>query len=304
LRTIFQQQIPLFTQYRQNLGIINPAAVNSDFHTSETHLSFGASYRTQWVDFDAAPVTQTIRGEYLLDNGGGFGLLFGGYLINDQTGPTGLTGAYGRIAGILTDDPEYGGLSIGINVGVVQYRVNGSELFARDAGDVLTMEDQSQIFPDVGFGVYYYKTIETGTFDDDIFYSGISVPQVFGLNLDFQNANGDFTTQRIQHFYGLLGLYHFFENNGILEPSVWIKYSPNVPVNADFNLRYKFPNALWLGTGLSTAGTYHLEAGFAVGENLGWDNVFKVGYGYDYSFNTFGPDAGNTHEINISFSLN
>ena len=303
-QTLSAQQIPLFTQYRQNLGILNPAAVNSDFHTADQRLSFGVSYRNQWVGFDATPVTQTIRGEYILDNGGGFGLMFGGYVINDQTGPTGFTGAYGRIAGILTDDAEYGGLAFGLNMGAVQYRVNASELFVRDAGDIVSMEDQSQIFPDVGLGVYYYKTIDGGgRLDGDIFYAGASIPQVFGLNLDFKNADGEFTTQRIQHFYGLAGLYHFFDNDGYIETSTWIKYAPNVPVSVDLNLRYQFPGNMWLGTGVSSAGTFHLETGFSFGEDLGWDNTFRIGYGFDYSFNTFGPDVGNTHEINLSFSL-
>ncbi|MFK8006033.1 MAG: PorP/SprF family type IX secretion system membrane protein [Saprospiraceae bacterium] len=297
------QQIPLFTQYRQNVGLLNPAAVNSDFHTSEQNLSFGISYRTQWVGFDAHPVTQTIRGEYVMD-AGGVGLMFGGYLINDQTGPTGFTGAYGRIAGIISDDIEYGGLSIGLTAGVVQYRVNSSELFVRDPGDIVSMEDQSKIFPDVGLGVYFYRTIETGILDDDLFYTGISVPQVFGLNLDFKDENGDFSTKRIQHFYGLLGLYHYFDNDGYLEPSIWVKYAPNVPVSVDFNIRYQFPSNMWLGTGLSTAGTFHLETGFNLGENLGWDNTFKIGYGFDYSYNTFGPAVGSSHEINLAFSLN
>jgi len=298
------QQIPLFTQYRQNLGIINPAAVNSDFHTSDHNLSFGLSYRNQWVGFDATPVTQTIRGEYLMDNGGGFGLLMGGYLINDQTGPTGFTGAYGRIAGILTDDAEYGGFSFGLNIGAVQYRVNESELFVRDQGDVVANEDQSQIFPDVGLGAYYYKTLEGGgRLDGDIFYGGVSIPQVFGLNLNYTNENGEFNTQRVQHFYGLVGLYHFFDNDGFIEGSSWIKYAPNVPVSVDFNVRYRFPGNLSLGTGLSTAGTYHLETGFSFGEDLGWENTFQIGYGFDYSFNTFGPDVGSTHELNLSISL-
>ncbi|MFK7773375.1 MAG: PorP/SprF family type IX secretion system membrane protein [Saprospiraceae bacterium] len=297
------QQIPLFTQYRQNVGLLNPAAINGDFHTSEQNLSFGISYRTQWVGFDAHPVTQTIRGEYVMETGG-VGLMVGGYLINDQTGPTGFTGAYGRIAGIISDDIEYSGLSIGLTAGVVQYRVNSSELFVRDPGDIVSMEDQSKIFPDVGLGVYFYRTIESGFLSDDLFYSGISVPQVFGLNLNFKDENGDFTTQRIQHFYGLLGLYHYFDNDGYLEPSVWVKYAPNVPVSVDFNIRYQFPSNMWLGTGLSTAGTFHLETGFNLGENLGWDNIFKIGYGFDYSYNTFGPAAGSSHEINLAFSLN
>ena len=297
------QQIPLFTQYRQNIGMLNPAAVSNDYHVSQHRLSFGASYRTQYVDFEGHPVTQTIRGEYLHDTGG-FGLLSGGYLVNDQTGPTGFTGAYGRIAGIITDDPEYGGLSVGLTAGIVQYRVKASEIFLRDAGDVVGMEDQSKIFPDVGFGVYYYKVLDGGgALDDDLFYGGISVPQVFGLNLDYQSEVGDFSTQRIQHFYAVAGLYHFFENDGYLEPSLWVKYAPNVPAAVDFNLRYQFPSEMWLGTGVSTAGTFHLETGFALGERLGWSNIFKIGYGFDYSFSTFGPDVGGTHELNLSFSL-
>ena len=302
-QVLFAQQIPLFTQYRQNLGIINPAAVNSDFHIAQQNLSFGASYRTQYIDFDAHPVTQTIRGEYIMETGG-VGLMFGGYLLNDQTGPTGFTGAYGRIAGIISDDIEYSGLSIGLTAGVVQYRVNASELFVRDPGDIVSSQDQSQIFPDVGLGVYFYRTFEGGFLADDLFYSGISVPQVFGLNLDFKDGNGDFSTQRIQHFYGLLGLYHYFDNDGFLEPSIWVKYAPNAPVSVDFNLRYQFPSNMWLGTGLSTGGTFHLETGFNLGENLGWDNTFKIGYGFDYSYNTFGPDVGSTHEISLAFSLN
>ena len=47
-------------------------------------------------------------------------MVVGGYLINDQTGPTGFTGAYGRFAGIISDDPYFGGLSFGISLGVVQ----------------------------------------------------------------------------------------------------------------------------------------------------------------------------------------
>ncbi|MEM6967665.1 MAG: type IX secretion system membrane protein PorP/SprF, partial [Bacteroidota bacterium] len=126
------QQLPLFTQYRQNIGILNPAAINSDFHLNEHRISFGASYRNQWIGFDATPVTQTIRGEYVYDGGTGVGLQFGGYLINDQTGPTGFTGVYGRLGGILTEDATYSGLSFGLNIGAVQYRVNASELVTRD----------------------------------------------------------------------------------------------------------------------------------------------------------------------------
>jgi hypothetical protein len=40
-----------------------------------------------------------------------------------------------------------------------------------------------------------------------------------------------------------------------------------------------------------------------MGENLGFDNTVRIGYGYDYTFSTFGPSTGGSHEINISYSL-
>ena len=299
----FSQQLPLFTQYRENAGLINPASISTSYLVNENNLSFGASYRRQWVGFANAPQTETIRGEYFYDKSGGFGLLSGGYIVNDQTGPTGFTGAYGRIAGVITDDPTYWGISVGLNLGVVQYRVDVSELRLREQNDILTMDDQSKIFPDAGVGVYYHQTLQGGFLDDDKFYAGLSIPQVIGLNLNFKDDTGDFNIKRVQHFYGLLGLIKHFNDSNFIETSMWLKYAPNSPFNADFNIRYQMQNRFWLGTGMSTAGTFHLEAGLISGENTLYGNKFMIGYGFDYSFNTFGPFTGSTHELNVSYSL-
>lgn len=296
------QQLSLFTQYRENTTLINPAAVESDFLAYGQNISFGASYRAQWVGLDNAPTTQTVRGTYLAAGMSGVALQAGGHIINDQTGPTGFTGFYGRIAGVLTDDPEYGGFSVGLSAGFVQYRIRASDLDLRDEGDVIGSVDQSQMNPDVGVGVFFYKAIG-GRFVDNYIYGGISVPQVLGLDLTFKDDQNEFTTQRVRHFYGLLGFYKFFDNGSFLEPSVWVKYVQNAPTNVDVNLRYQLPVALWIGAGGSTAGTVHLETGFVLGENVGFDNFVRLGYGYDYSFSSFGPSAGSTHELNVAFSF-
>jgi len=296
------QQLSLFTQYRENTTLINPAAVESDFLAYGQNISFGASYRAQWVGLDNAPTTQTVRGTYLATGMSGVALQAGGHIINDQTGPTGFTGFYGRIAGIVTDDPEYGGFSVGLSAGFVQYRIRASDLDLRDEGDVIGSVDQSQMNPDVGVGVFFYKAIG-GRFVDNYIYGGVSVPQVLGLDLTFKDDQNDFTTQRVRHYYGLLGFYKFFDNGSFLEPSVWVKYVENAPTNVDVNLRYQLPVALWIGAGGSTAGTVHLETGFVLGENVGFDNFVRLGYGYDYSFSSFGPSAGSTHELNVAFSF-
>ncbi len=297
------QQLPLFTQYREHTSLINPAAIHQDFLLHDHSLSFGGSYRVQWTNFDNAPRTQALHGSFVFGDRSSFNFVTGGYLINDQTGPTGFTGLYARFGGILSQDPEFNGLAVGLAAGLVQYRVNTSEIRLRELGDNLAGDDQAQLYPDVGFGVFAYQYIFDGFLADSRVYGGLSVPQVIGLDLTFENENGEFYTKRIQHFYGLLGLYKHFDNDSFLEPSLWVKYAPNVPVNIDFNIRYQMAGNLWLGTGISTAGSMHVEAGFLMGENVGLDNNFRVGYGLDFFFSSFGPSVGSTHEINVAYSF-
>ena len=300
---VFSQQLSLFTQYRENQTIINPAAIGSSYLAFEQNLAFGASYRRQWQGIEGAPVTANIRGDYLHTGGSPVTLITGGYLMNDQTGPTGFTGAYGRIGGMITGDPYYGGIAAGLSFGAVQYRVNTSEIRLRQSNDVLALDDQSRIFPDVGLGVFAYTRLDKGMFKGDYLYGGVSVPQVIGLDLRFKNDNGEFSTRRVQHFYGMLGFYKFFRNEGFLEPSLWVKYAPNAPVNVDINLRYQMARNFWIGAGGATAGTMHLETGVLIGENLGFNNTLRIGYGFDYHFSSFGPYTGGSHEINITYSL-
>lgn len=301
--TLWSQQLPLFTQNREYHAIINPASVNNDYFQDEKFLSFGMSYRAQWERIEGHPVTQVIRAEYIHD-GGKVNLLTGGYILNDQAGSIGSTGAYGRIAGIVTDDPYYGGLSLGFNVGAVQYRINADEFRPRDNGDFTLFEQVNKTYPDVGFGAFFYKRLSKGWLDDDVIYGGLSVPQIFNINSQFSDTNGNgFGIERLQHFYGLLGLYKYTNEDRFIEPSVWIKYTSNAPLAFDFNLRYllvaNYGFGMWIGTGISTNGKYHIETGVRMGE----DNRLKIGYAYDYAFTTFGPVTWSTHELNVSYAM-
>ncbi len=300
---LYAQQLPLFSQYQDNYIAINPAMVSRDYLLNEDNLSFGASHRNQWTDFQNSPKTQLIRGEYLYE-GGGFGLLTGGYLLNDQTGPTGLTGLYGRIGGILAGDPYFGGIALALNLGIVQYRVDARQLNLRDEGDIEAMDNQQQIFPDVGFGIYYYKRLSSrGFFDDDLVYAGVSIPQSIGLDTEFQDESGSFFLKRMQHFYGQAGIFHFLEDESYLELAAWGKYIKGAPANVSLNFRYQTNAAIWVGIGGSSAGSAHAETGVLIGEKAGFNSTIRIGYGFDYNFSSFGPAAGVTHEISISVAM-
>ncbi len=297
------QQIPIFTQYRENAGIINPAALSSDFLTDKHNLEFGASFRKQWIDLPNAPTTQILQGSYLNNQPGGISLLTGGYLINDQTGPTGFTGAYVRLGGVISSDVERGGLSIALAGGLVQYGIKTSSLILKDPNDVLGTQDRSQVYPDASLGAFYYQQL-SGALEGDYIYSGVSIPQIMALDLSFANAKGTFYTKQVRQYYGVLGWLHYVDDqNSFIESSCWFKYAPNIPMNVDFNLRYQMQGSFWIGGGVTPFTKLHAEAGFLVGKNMGFDSNFKVGYSYDYALAAYGPYVGSTHEINVSFSL-
>ncbi len=299
----FAQQLSLFTQYRETATLINPAAVSNDFFAYQQNFSLGASYRKQWADLPASPTTQILRGDLLFETGGSVHVLTGGFIINDQTGPTGYTGLYGRIGGVVARDPEFGGFALALTAGANQYRLNASDIRLRDDGDVLGTQDQQQLYPDVGVGIFGYVMLDARGFEGDYLYGGVSIPQVFGIDLTFRNEQGEFYVERARHYYAQLGMYKFFDNGGFLQPSVWVKYVQHAPINVDFNLKYQVAPAFWVGAGGSSGGTIHLETGFQIGGDYGYDNTLRVGYGFDYSFSTFGPEVGGTHEIQLTYSF-
>ena len=295
---VYSQQLPLFTQYRDLQSVINPAALSADYFIYDNNVSIGASYRTQWIGVQNNPETATLRGDYFNAGGSGFSLLAGGHIISDKTGPTGFMGAYGKIGGVISGDPEYGGLAVALNFGMVQYRVDITDIKFRDENDIIATENQTELFPDAGFGLFYYQNIGS---ESDMFYAGLSVPQLFGADLSFNSDEDEFKIQRLQHIYALAGYYKYFDSGALLEPSLWVKTAGS-QINVQGSLKYQFPSTLWIGTGASSSGIYHIETGVGIGWGSSYPNL-RIGYSYDYAFSKISPSSRASHQFNISYSF-
>jgi type IX secretion system PorP/SprF family membrane protein len=296
MSVVLGQQLPLFTQYREYHSIVNPANIGSDYFVDEYRSSFGASMRLQWVHIDGSPRTQILRGSYISNTDNYFKIATGGHLMNDQTGPTGMTGVYGRIAVIGNNRPQEGGWSVGFNIGMTQFRLNNTAVKFNEPNitDVISLR---KIYPDVGVGIFGYVPISGR--DGDIVYAGASIPQVFGLDLTVPSERGTFNFKRVPHYFGTLGFYKFIGEQSFVEASTWIKYVQGSKINLDFNLRGQISEIIWLGAGYSTAKYVHIEFGFILGDSP----RFKIGYGYDHALSTSSPFFGAVHEINLSILL-
>ena len=302
-QSVSGQHLPLYSAQNDQIGLINPAALSQDHMLFGHNMTVGASFRRQWLQMENGPVTQFVRGDYLFHNGSNTGLIYGGHLINDKTGPTGFTGAYGRIGVLISDDPTYGGISLGLHGGLVQYRVDVSDIELRDKNDVLMGNDQSQLYPDIGAGVFVWKQLDgSGFFGDAHIYAGVSIPQVLGLDLQYQTAEGDFNLRRVQHYYGTAGIYKPLNGDRYIRLSNYTLYAKGAKPRSDLNLRFLFTENFWIGAGGSTTGSFQLETGFITYPG-GYDRQFRIGYVFDYAFSNIGPDVGSSHQVQVVYAM-
>lgn len=292
------QQLPLFTQYREAIGIINPAALNGDFLISHGDLStfIGLSARTQWVGRKGTPKTQFIRGEMVTD-WQNITWLLGGYIINDQVDRIGTTGIYGRAAVMITGNhPEEGGLSVGLAAGYVNYRVRLEGAIVRDPDDELALINQSRSSPDLGAGIYAWKAL-----GNSYMYGGLSIPQILGLNVDFRRDSDTFNIVRVRHYYANAGMIVMMNVGEVIyiEPFIWAKYVPHTPFHVNAGFRYHFISNAWVGAGYGSNGSTHVEIGLELGDYP----QYKIGYAFDGNFSGNVSYFGNSHEINLSVAL-
>jgi type IX secretion system PorP/SprF family membrane protein len=304
LSTLLQaQQLPLFTQYKDYATFLNPAALSTEYITKGHNMSFGGSTRKQWTNVENSPQTQLLRGDNIFQ-GDAASLVTGLHILKDQTGPTGFTGAYLRLAGIVGNN-ENGGISAGFNAGLAQFRLNATQIEFADPTDALANRDYKTLYPDISLGVFAYRRINNSRYlDGDHVYAGFSIPQVFGLDLTFRENNKNYSIKRLPHYYATAGYYKRLSDDSNIETSMWVRYVKNVPLQLDFNCRYQINSYISTGLGYSTNKSIHAELALLLGENIGWDSqAIKIGYGYDVPFGTIGPYFGVAHEINVSFSL-
>jgi type IX secretion system PorP/SprF family membrane protein len=297
------QQLTAYLQKSEFFGIINPATVNPDFMTDKYHNSVGLSTQHQWIRLgNISPTTQILRGEMmgaLADN-----LILGAYIVNDRIGITNETGGYLRGAYIidLFGDISEGGLSLGGNIGAVNWSIHPSRLDPSSVNDPYLPNIRSSGYLDLGLGAFFYKQL--GRYSDDksqYFYAGLSMPRTFDMR---QNTHG---AERFSHLYGLVG-YYAPTGNGFLEASAWVRKVKNVPLQTSFNLRWRIQEYITLGGSVLTDFNPNNQVlfcpEFAINlpkEGNRHSHNFRIGYGY--MVGTFTSYFGGTHELNLTWSF-
>lgn len=306
------QQLPLFNQYREYPGFVNPAAVSTDYFAAaapERMLKVGGGSRLQWVGSESFTVaTSIIHGDAFF-NLGGVSLLGGGYFLQDKVDVTSMNGFYGRGA-VYIGDPVYSSFwgGLGFSAGYIRHVVDLRELKAYRADDPLlsyaSLDASTYDFGLGAFGVFQWDGYEKAL----IF--GVSSPQMLEPEIRFLDDTAyDFILPR--HIFTYLSFFaSTSQDYGFFEASLWGKLIDGTRPHIDLNLRYQVNSNVWLGIGGSSVATLHLEIGTnlkmarAVSHARNEDNYLKIGYGFDMPFNTnYASYLGAAHELNIAFVI-
>jgi type IX secretion system PorP/SprF family membrane protein len=281
--TINAQQVPMYTHYMNNTLVVNPG-----YAGSRDALTLTALYRSQWVGFKGAPVTQTLTLHSPLKNEHiGVGLS----ILNEKMGPSNYTSVFFDYAYILklTDKSK---LAFGLSAGVNIYQADLNSLLLDQPGDLAFQNNiNNRVTPNFGFGVYYSR---------ERFYAGISVPDLLENSYSSSNtSNINSSTGKEQRNYFLIaGSLLKITNNLAFKPTTLVKYMVGAPIQADLTASFVIVNKFLLGAMFRT--------GNAVGGLLGFDisEQFHLGYSYEtsYSIKTFKYNQG-SHELALRYDF-
>lgn len=277
------QQDPMYTHYMYNTLTINPA-----YAGSRDALSITALHRSQWVDFDGAPLTQTVTAHSPLRNEHiGLGLS----ITNDKIGPTNNTSFFADFAYIIKLN-ERSKLSFGISAGanIFQAQLNQLELDVQ-SDPVFQNSVSNKIMPNFGFGAYYYR---------EQFYAGISAPNLLQNSYAVVNQTGGSTliSEAQRHYFFIAGaLFHLGENLD-LKPTTFVKVTAGAPIQADFTASFIIKERLLLGAMYRTGDSFGALVGFDITEQ------FHIGYSYDWSYGLrTGQYNQGSHEVLLRYDF-
>ena len=274
LTGIQAQDFPLHTQYMYNKAAVNPGAVGI-----KGKISMLLMHRQQWLNVDGAPITSDLAFEYPLEKAA-----FGLGVNYDQLGPlTKLTGNLQFSYNLELSFTTF--LSMGLNVGVYNQRLNMDKLHIYDPTEEIFSKDINATDFNVGIGAFVYS---------EIWYFGVSVPN---LNMQKYYNDLDLNDKHPLQAYAMGGYNIELNRDMTLQPSFMLRYVDKLPISADLSV-----NLQWNET-LTTGLAYRLNAAYSLLVGINVSRQFHVGYAFDWDQNPIYKVNYGSHELVLRYYL-
>lgn len=276
---VHAQQDPMYTQYMDNLLVINPGFAGSRDVGNAMVVS-----RTQWVEFDGAPATNSLAyNSSIEDKNIGFGVS----VMTDKIGPLKQTGVYFDYSYFLQVSEDFR-LGMGLKGGVSFYRANLTELETINPDPIFDNDIYENFIPNVGVGFYL--------FSDDTYF-GLSVPRLIENKITREDISTEYVNRQEMHLY-INGGHNFHLNEEFdLKTNAMVKWVQDTPISFDINAIVGFQNKVFVGA------MYRYHVAFGVIAQFKPTPKMSLGYSYDMSIAELNGFNNGTHEIMVSYDI-
>lgn len=314
LQGIMAQQLPQFSQYMQNMYVLNPAASSLD-----KDIDINLGFRQQWAGFDGAPQTYYANGSVnlgkkpqVLQNQYSIPIsrrdvfkttetiryakhVVGGMAAIDEYGLFKRTSVMASYSYHLPIADKYW-LAIGTSLGWYGLNFGSDKVILENPtdntySDFIANGTQSNLF-DINAGVFLYS---------DRAFVGYSVYQIAQNEINLGNGSSDvnFSEAKLKiHQFATIGYSIPVSESIDLTPSLMIKILGAAPLSADVNVKAEFQKKFWLGL------SYRNEDAVSILAGLHINDWMKVGYAYDYVTSHINDLSSGSHEIVLGFQFN
>lgn len=273
------QQNPMSTLFMTNPFVLNPALAGTN-----NYFQVLSSNRFQWVGFTDAPITNSLSVYGPLVN---HPMGWGGTICYDVSGPVSMGSVHGSYAYHYTLNEDMK-ISAGLNLGMIQYRIDYAKIDMPVEGDPVMNAKESYYLPDANIGFYFWSST---------YHAGL----VFSHVLNNKIKIGDDPTgeSRLKtHFYLTGGYKYYINREWAVEPSVILKKVWPAPFQVDFNVRAWYRNMLWGGISYRSQEAISFMLGYT------WERKIYIGYSYDLVLNPLGAHNFGSHEIMLGYRFN
>jgi type IX secretion system PorP/SprF family membrane protein len=278
-KSTMAQQDPLYTQYMDNLLIINPAFAGSKANGNVLLVA-----RNQWVSLPNSPVTRSFAYQTPIKEknvGLGFSVMY------DKIGPQKQTGVYFDYSYFLRVSETYK-LGMGLKGGVSFYRAALADLITIDPDPIYSQDIYKNFLPNIGVGLFL--------FSDDTYF-GLSIPKLIENSITREDYQTQYINKQEIHLYSVAGKQFNLNEDFQLKTNAMLRFVQNSPISFQLTALAGLQNKFWVG------GMVRMGDSFALMTQFQATPKMLIGYSYDFTTSELNTFNSGTHEIMFSYDL-
>ncbi len=280
--TLHAQQDPQYTQYMNNMSVINPGYATDD----ASSINAGLLYRSQWIGSVGGPTTGTLFAHGTITD-----RLEGGFsIVHDQIGDVvKQTNTYIDLAYVLPMG-ETSKLSFGIKAGATFFSTDFSGFVYSDPlPDPAFAENISRTFPNIGAGFFYFS---------DTYYFGVSAPNLLETK-HLENDSGIVAQgSENMHLFFTGGYVFDFSDTIKFKPAFMAKHVAGSPLSVDITANVLIQNTIEVGAAYRVNDSFSGLFSFRISPSI------RLGYAYDFTTSNLGRFNDGSHEVSLLFNIN